>query len=81
MGQPLGAAITCICAVVTGFIVAYVYAYKLAWVVMLVFPFVLFGGIIEVSSPLLFLIYSNLLLSSCRSTLSMQPTLKSKLHC
>lgn len=49
MGQPLGAAITCIFAVITGFVVAYAYAWRLAWVIMLVFPFVLFGGIAEVN--------------------------------
>lgn len=53
VGQPLGAVITCGCAIITGLVIAYIKAWRLAWVITLVFPFILLGGFVEVRSFLL----------------------------
>lgn len=49
VGTPLGALFVCSSAVITGFVIAYINGWRLAWVLTLVFPCILFGGFVEVS--------------------------------
>lgn len=48
LGAPLGSFVTCAAALATGVTIAYIYSWRLAWVLTLAFPAMLFGGFIEV---------------------------------
>lgn len=61
LGAPLGGFVTCAAALVTGLTIAYIYSWRLAWVLTLAFPAVIFGSFIEVI-PYFTIIHANLLI-------------------